>query len=289
MKKIVSVVLILVLVLSVGTMAFADSNAVNITKNPTDEVRFVGDNAIFTVAATGYSKFAWNFQSPDGKTYTVQDFRNMFPYAHVEGEDTATLTVKNVSTAMNGWAVYCAFFSGNTEFDTTLAYLYVTVYNPATDTAPKTYTTTYYTYTLLYSDDYGYYYYIPEDEDVVLYVNEYGTYTPAHPDAYDKDDVVLYADEYGTYTPAHPDAYDDDDEVQYVDSYTTYFDDGSSVTDYQDGSYAVDSNDGYVTYYDMDGNSLESHEDGSYLQSFTNGYWNAYNASTGEFSGGMDY
>ena len=267
MKKLVSVVLILVLVFSVGTMAFADSSAVNITKNPTDEVRFVGDNAIFTTAATGYSKFAWNFQSPDGKTYSVQDFRNMFPYARVEGEDTATLTVKNVSTAMNGWAVYCAFFSGNTEFDTTLAYLYVTVYNPTTNTAPATYDTIYYTYTLLYSDDYGYYYYIPD---------------------YD-DDVVLYADEYGTYTPAHPDAYDDDDEVQYVDSYTTYYDDGSSVTDYQDGSYAVDSNEGYVTYYDMDGNSLESHEDGSYLQYFTNGYWNAYNASTGEFCGGMDY
>ena len=263
MKKTISVVLILVLVLSVGTMAFADSSAVSITKNPTDEVRFVGDNAIFTVAATGYSKFAWNFQSPDGKTYTVQDFRNMFPYARVEGEDTATLTVKNVSTAMNGWAVYCAFFSGDTEFDTTLAYLYVTVYDPATNSAPATYTT-YYTYTLLYSDDYGYYYYIPEyvDNDVVVYVDEYGTYTPAHPDAYD---------------------YVDDD-------YTiTYYDDGSSVTDYMDGSYAVDSNDGYVTYYDMDGNSLESHEDGSYLESFTNGYWNAYNASTGEFCGGIDY
>ena len=42
MKKIISVVLILVLVLSVGTMAFADSSAVSITKNPTDEVRFIG-------------------------------------------------------------------------------------------------------------------------------------------------------------------------------------------------------------------------------------------------------
>ena len=52
MKKMISIVLILVLVLSVGTMAFADSNAFTITKNPTDEVRFVGDNAIFKTAAT---------------------------------------------------------------------------------------------------------------------------------------------------------------------------------------------------------------------------------------------
>ena len=224
MKKLVSVVLVLVLVLSVGTMAFADSNAVTITKSPIDEVRFVGDNAIFTTAATGYSKFSWNFVSPDEKIVTVQDFRNMFPYASVEGDDTTTLTVKNVSTAMNGWAVYCAFFNGNTEVDTTLAFLYVNVYNPTTDSAPKSYTATYYTYTLLYSDDYGYYYYIPDydDDDVVLYVDEHGTFTPAHPDAYDYDDyddVVLYEDDYGTFTPAHPDAYDYDDynDYDYVD------------------------------------------------------------------------
>ena len=259
MKKLVSVVLILVLVLSVGTMAFADSSAVNITKNPTDEVRFVGDNAIFTVAATGYSKFAWNFQSPDGKTYSVQDFRNMFPYARVEGEDTASLTVKNVSTAMNGWAVYCAFFSGNTEFDTTLAFLYVTVYNPTTNTAPKTYTTTYYTYTLLYSDDYGYYYYIPDDDDVVLYVDEYGTYTPAHPDAYDydDDDVVLYVDEYGTYTPAHPDAYD------YVEYDDEYDDDGTWEDEYGTFTPAHPNADDYddFLYEDEFGYFMPAHPD----------------------------
>ena len=159
-------------------------------------------------AATGYSKFSWNFQSPDGKTYTVQDFRTMFPYARVEGDDTTTLTVKNVSTAMNGWAVYCAFVSDNTEVDTTLAFLYVNVYNPTTDSAPKSYTATYYTYTLLYSADYGYYYYIPnyDDDDVVLYVDEYGTFTPAHPDADDYDDF-LYEDDFGYFMPAHPDAY----------------------------------------------------------------------------------
>ncbi len=235
MKKLVSVVLVLVLVLSVGTLAFADNSAVHVTKNPSDEVRFVGDNAIFTSAATGYSRLAWNFVSPDGKTYTVQDFRNMFPYARVEGDDTATLTVKNVSTAMNGWAVYCAFSNGETEVDTTLAYLYVNVYNPATDSAPKSYTATYYTYTLLYSDDYGYYYYIPDydDDDVVLYADEYGTFTPAHPDAYDYDayddyDYVDYdyangtwEDEYGTFTPAHPDA-DDYDDFLYEDDFGYY-------------------------------------------------------------------
>ena len=80
-------------------------------------------------------------------------------------------------------------------------------YNPATDSAPKSYTATYYTYTLLDSDDYGYYYYIPDydDDDVVLYVDEYGSFTPAHPDADDYDDF-MYEDDFGYFMPAHPDA-----------------------------------------------------------------------------------
>ena len=224
MKRLISVVLVLVLVLSVGTLAFADNKTANITKSPTDEVRYVGDTAIFKSAATGYSKLTWSFESPDKKAVTVQEFKTRFPYAVVEGENTTTLTVKNLSTDMNGWAVYCTFFSGETEVSTTLAFLYVSVYNPAMDSAPKTYATTYYTYTLLYSDDYGYYYYIPDydDDDVVLYADEYGTFTPAHPDAYDYVDYDYangtWEDEYGSFTPAHPDA-DDYDDFLYEDEF----------------------------------------------------------------------
>ena len=217
MKKLVSVLLVLVLVLSVGTLAFADSGAVHVTKSPTDEVRFVGDTATFTSAGTGYSELAWSFVSPDEKTVTVQEFRTLFPYAVVEGENTITLKVRNLSTAMNGWSVFCAFTNGEEEIDTTLAFLYVSVYS-----APATAGTTSYTY--LYCDEYGYYmpahpdayvyeYYDYDDYDDGLWVDEYGTFTPAHPDPYDYDDYDdgLWADEYGTFTPAHPDAYDYDD------------------------------------------------------------------------------
>ena len=214
MKKLISVVLVLVLVLSVGTMAFADSKAINITKNPTDEVRLAGGIAYFTSDATGYSKLVWNFQSPDKKAVTVEEFKTRFPYAVVEGENTTTLKVKNVSTDMNGWAVYCSFFNGENEVDTTLAFLYVTVSTAPATPAPKptsttttTTTTTYYTYYIpVYDDD--------DDDDVYVYVDEFGTYTPAHPDAYDYDfdyDDGTWEDEYGTFTPAHPDADDYDD------------------------------------------------------------------------------
>ena len=212
MKRLISVVLVLVLVLSVGTMAFADSKAINITKNPTDEVRLAGGIAYFTSDATGYSKLVWNFQSPDKKAVTVEEFRTRFPYAVVEGENTTTLKVKNVGADMNGWAVYCSFFNGEAEVDTTLAFLYVTVSTAPATPAPKststtTTTTTFYTYYIpVYDDD--------DDDDVYVYVDEFGTYTPAHPDAYDYDfdyDDGTWEDNYGTFTPAHPDAFDYDD------------------------------------------------------------------------------
>ena len=233
MKRLISVVLVFVLVLSVGTMAFADSKTANITKSPTDEVRYVGDTAIFKSAATGYDKLTWNFESPDKKAVTVQEFKTRFPYAVVEGENTTTLTVKNLSTDMNGWAVYCTFFNGETEVSTTLAFLYVTVYTAPATPAPKptttTTTTTYYTYYVPVYDEYEYVYVDDDDDDVVLYVDEFGTYTPAHPDAYDYDfdyDDGTWVDEFGTFTPAHPDAYDYDDfdysEVIWEDSYGTF-------------------------------------------------------------------
>ena len=216
MKRLISVVLVLVLVLSVGTMAFADNKTANITKSPTDEVRYVGDTAIFKSAATGYDKLTWNFQSPDKKAVTVEEFKTRFPYAVVEGENTTTLTVKNLSTDMNGWAVYCTFFNGETEVSTTLAFLYVTVYTAPATPAPKptTTTTTYYTYYVPVYDEYEYVFVDDDDDDVVLYVDEFGTFTPAHPDAYDYDfdySEVIWEDSYGTFTPAHPDAYDFDD------------------------------------------------------------------------------
>ena len=177
MKKLISVVLVLVLVLSVGTMAFADSKAINITKSPTDEVRLAGGIAYFTSDATGYSKLAWNFESPDKKAVTVEEFKTRFPYAVVEGENTTTLKVKNVSSDMNGWAVYCSFFNGENEVDTTLAFLYVTVSTAPATPAPKptttTTTTTYYTYYVPVYDEYEYVFVDDDyDDDVYVYVDD---------------------------------------------------------------------------------------------------------------------
>lgn len=125
MKKLISFVLILVLVLSVGALAFADRDALCITKNPADKVRTAGDTAFFTSGAAGYNALSWTFVSPDGILCSVQDFRCRFPHASVDGEGTTTLMIKNLSSEMNGWAVFCSFFNSGTEVNTTRANLYV--------------------------------------------------------------------------------------------------------------------------------------------------------------------
>ena len=125
MKKLISAILILVLVLSIGAQAFADYEALCITKNPTDKVRTAGETAIFSAGAAGYSALSWGFVSPDGIPCSIQDFRNRFPYAGVDGENTATLMIRNLGTDMNGWGVFCSFFNSEAEVDTTVAYLNV--------------------------------------------------------------------------------------------------------------------------------------------------------------------
>ena len=55
----------------------------------------------------------------------------------------------------------------------------------------------------MFTTDYDY---VDYDYANGTWEDEYGTFTPAHPDADDYDDF-LYEDEYGYFMPAHPTAY----------------------------------------------------------------------------------
>ena len=135
MKKLVSVVLVLVMVLALGATAFADTG-IYVSKNPTDEVRTAGGTAWFISGATNYSTLSWTFMSPDGTRYSVQDFRTRFPYAAVEGEYSTTLTVRNLNTDMDHWGVFCTFTNNNGSTDTAMAVLYVSAYAAPTYSQP---------------------------------------------------------------------------------------------------------------------------------------------------------
>ena len=133
MKKTVSVVIVLVMLLALGAVAYADYGIL-VTKHPTDETRAEG-----------------------GREYNVKEFRTMFPYVTVEGENTTTLTVRNLNSDLNDWAVFCNFHSANDNAKTNWAFFHVYAYVP--------------TYTPVYTDPYpyggyaGYHYYDNEYPD----------------------------------------------------------------------------------------------------------------------------
>ena len=254
MKKIVSVILVLVLALTLGATAFADSG-VPITKNPTDEARSADGTAWFVSGAANYTSLEWKFMDPAGTFYTVQEFRNRFPYASVDGERTTNLTIRNLGTDMNGFGVICTFYNNNGPTDTKMAFLYVSAYAAPTYSAP-TYTAP--TYTAPRTTTTTTTYYIP-------YGATDGGYT------YDANGNLEY-------------------DVYYPDgSYSTFYSDGSTFTDNLDGTYMYVSNDGSIDIFADDGYYLQTRPDGSYTEYHGDGFWEAYDALTDSYSGGIDY
>ena len=96
-----------------------------ITKNPTNENRSEGGTALFVSCANAFESLTWTMVSPDGGEYSVASFRNIFG-ANVTGESSTTLSVTNVTTAMNGWGAYCTFYYKGQTARTTTAFMYIT-------------------------------------------------------------------------------------------------------------------------------------------------------------------
>ena len=96
-----------------------------VTKNPTNENRSEGDTALFVSCANAFESLTWTMVAPDGGEYSVQSFRNVFG-ANVTGESSTTLSVANVTSAMNGWGAYCTFYYKGQTARTTTAFMYIT-------------------------------------------------------------------------------------------------------------------------------------------------------------------
>ena len=79
MKKTVTVVLILILALSLGTIACADYGIL-VTKHPADGICMAGETVWFEANAQYYSSLDWTFVDPCGTEYAASEFRSMFPF-----------------------------------------------------------------------------------------------------------------------------------------------------------------------------------------------------------------
>ena len=95
-----------------------------ITKNPTNENRRVGENAIFVACANAYESLTWTFVSPDGGEYSPASFL-AGSGAYVSGEYSTTITVSNLESWMNGWGAYCTFYYKGQTARTSTAYMFV--------------------------------------------------------------------------------------------------------------------------------------------------------------------
>lgn len=130
MKKLVSAILVVVLVLALGAAAYADYGIV-VTRNPVSGTFAAGETACFDVSAQYYSTLDWTFVDPCGGEHSVQEFRSIFPDIFVYGEDTTMLTVSNLSTELDGWAVFCSFHSNIDNARTSWAFFSVADSVPA--------------------------------------------------------------------------------------------------------------------------------------------------------------
>ena len=105
-----------------------------ITKNPTNENKKVGGNAIFVACANAYESLNWTFVSPDGGEYTPANFVSG-SNASVDGQYSTTITVYNLESWMDGWGAYCTFYFKGQSARTSTAYMYVSG-NPPTPPTP---------------------------------------------------------------------------------------------------------------------------------------------------------
>ena len=99
------------------------ASVLTVTKNPTNETHNAGESALFIANAVNYTSAAWSFVDPNGNAVSANEFVTRCG-GSVTGENSTSLTVRNVNTNMNGWGVYCTFRGNNQSARTTTAYIY---------------------------------------------------------------------------------------------------------------------------------------------------------------------
>ena len=93
-----------------------EAGKLKITKSPTDEKVREGGTCKFIAKADNAVEMSWHFVSPKNKDYRYSKIKEVFPRLSVKGGMNTTLEISNVPADMNGWSVYCRFYSDKTNF-----------------------------------------------------------------------------------------------------------------------------------------------------------------------------
>ena len=125
MKKAITILMVLAIVLSLSASAFADNGGIKVTKDPTDEFKFIGETAAFVANARKASNLTWTVIDPDGYRCSVDEFRSYFPHSYISGDTTGTLIINNVNADMEGYRFFCTFSNANGAENSAEAVLHI--------------------------------------------------------------------------------------------------------------------------------------------------------------------
>lgn len=126
MKKVLSIILVLVLMMSLSVVAFADGEGFAVTKHPTSETVSAGSKVLFVSYpnAAVYDQY-WYFEDGAGQVIPAENLPNYYAGVRVEFDGTK-LRLLNVAEEMNGISVYAVFVREGVEIRSNYANLYVT-------------------------------------------------------------------------------------------------------------------------------------------------------------------
>ncbi len=102
---------------------------ITITKNPYGETVVEESRTWFIAHAENWDVVNWFFISPiDGKTYTVDEVRAMFPTFTLKSNSPDTISFVNIPLGFDGWQLYARFTNADGYVDTAKAEVEVVSY-----------------------------------------------------------------------------------------------------------------------------------------------------------------
>ena len=106
MRKVITLLLVLVLVVGCGGTALAAKPS--FSQQPEDITVAAGKSCVLTVKARNYKSLTWVFVNPKtGKEITGKKIARSIKGLKTTGPNKQSFTLKNVPESMNGWSYYC--------------------------------------------------------------------------------------------------------------------------------------------------------------------------------------
>ncbi len=102
-----------------------------VTKHPTSEYLAAGGKTWFIAHAQNADSITWEFMSPDGTAYTLQQAMSLHPGLSLEVLPEDTIAVSGVPASANGWGMRARFDGAGRSVYTDTAFLYVKDYAKA--------------------------------------------------------------------------------------------------------------------------------------------------------------